>query len=173
VNLKDFDGEVRRLKEIYNGAWEANWGFVPMTDRELEQMARDMRPVLVPELTLIAEIKGEPIAMSITVPDANPAIKLANGYFTKFGLPLGLVRMATHLKKTNRCRLIALGIKPGYRRRGIDGMITYETYKRGTALGFTWCEVSWTLEDNDLINRSIEVFGGKKYKTWRIYETAV
>jgi GNAT superfamily N-acetyltransferase len=172
VNLKDFDGEVRRLKEIYNAAWEKNWGFVPMTDRELEQMARDLRSIIVPELCMIVELKGEAIAMSITVPDANVALKAVNGRLTTFGIPIGLVKMATQLKKIHRLRTIALGIKPGYRRRGIDGLITFETMKRGLERGFEWCEVSWTLEDNDLINRVIENFGAKKYKTWRLYEVS-
>ncbi len=173
VRLNDFEGEIRILKDVYNAAWEKNWGFVPITDREIEQMARDLRPIIVPELSMVAEVNGEAIAMSITVPDANQAIKLANGRLTTYGLPIGLARMLGGLKKIKRLRFIALGIKAGYRRRGIDAVITFDTMRKALELGFQFCEISWTLEDNHLVNRAIEVFGGKKYKTWRLYESPV
>src|SRR5690242_8254622 len=93
VNLKDFEGEVRRLKEIYNAAWEKNWGFVPMTEREFDHLAREMKPMVVQDLLLIAEVKGEPVAFSMTLPDANIALKAAGGRLTTFGLPIGLAKL--------------------------------------------------------------------------------
>lgn len=172
VKLKDFDAEIRRIKDIYNDAWEKNWGFVPMTEREIEQMARDLKPIVVPELTMIAEVNGEPIAMSLALPDANQALKPLDGRLTTWGLPIGLFKLLGGLKKIDRLRLVALGVRSGYRRRGIDAVMTYDTMRKGIELGYKWCEISWTLEDNDLINRSIEVFGGKRTKTWRLYEVA-
>jgi hypothetical protein len=93
VNLKKFDQEVALIKTIYNAAWEKNWGFVPMTEHEFDHLARDMKQIVRPELLLIAEVKGEPVAFSMTIPDANEALKAANGRLTTFGLPIGLAKL--------------------------------------------------------------------------------
>ena len=169
ANMKDWDNEVRRIKEIYNAAWEKNWGFVPMTDREFAHLAKDLKMILIPELTLIAEVKGEAVAFAITLPDANQAIKVANGKLTTFGLPIGLATMLLKLKKTKSGRLAILGIKQGFRKRGLDSVMMLDTLQNAQKLGWTHGEISWTLEDNTLVNRAIEVFGGKKYKTYRVY----
>jgi GNAT superfamily N-acetyltransferase len=173
VRMKDFESEVRIIKGIYNAAWEKNWGFVPMTEREFDHMAREMRAIVRPELLLIAEVKGEPVAFSMTVPDANAALKAANGRLTTFGLPVGLVKMVLAARKLKRLRLITLGIKEGYRRRGLDAILYLDTLRTARELGYSGGEISWTLEDNHLVNRAIESMGGRKSKTYRIYERAL
>ncbi len=169
ANMKDWDNEVRKIKEIYNAAWEKNWGFVPMTDREFDHLAKDLKMILIPELTLLAEVKGEAVAFAITLPDANQAIKLANGKLTTFGLPIGLAKMLLKLKKIKTGRLAILGIKTGFRKRGLDSVLMLDTFLAAQKLGWTGGEISWTLEDNSLVNRAIEIFGAKKYKTYRVY----
>ncbi|MCI0572212.1 MAG: N-acetyltransferase [Myxococcaceae bacterium] len=173
VNMKDFETEVRRIKEIYNSAWEKNWGFVPMTEREFDHMAREMRAIVRPELILIAEVKGEPVAFSMTLPDANFALKAANGRLTTFGLPIGLVKMLLAAQKIRRLRLITLGIKEGFRRRGLDAILYLDTLRTARELGYSGGEISWTLEDNQLVNRAIESMGGRRSKTYRLYERAL
>jgi len=170
VNLKDFDNEVRRIKDIYNSAWEKNWGFVPMTEAEFDQLAREMKPLVVAQLLLIAEVKGEPVAFSMTLPDANSALKAAGGRLTTFGLPIGLVKLVLASRKIKRLRLVTLGIKEGFRRRGIDAILYLDTLRTARQLGYSGGEISWTLEDNHLVNRAIESMGGRKYKTYRLYE---
>ncbi len=172
LNLKDFDAEVRRIKEIYNSAWDQNWGFVPVTDHEFDHFAREMRPLVVPELVLLAEVANQPVAFSMTIPDANLALKAANGRLTHFGLPTGLIRLWLASRKIKRVRLITLGIKEGFRKRGIDAVLYLETLKTARALGYTGGEISWTLEDNQLVNRAIELMGGRRYKTYRLYQRA-
>jgi len=169
ANLKDWDNEVRRIKDIYNAAWEKNWGFVPMTDKEFDALGKELKMVLNPEMVLFAEVKGEPVAFCITVPDANQAIKKANGRLTTFGLPIGLVKMLLELKRIKWGRLIALGIKKEYRKRGIDSLLVKETFEAAKRLGWAGGEISWTLEDNDMVNRAIEVFGATRSKTYRVY----
>jgi GNAT superfamily N-acetyltransferase len=173
VNLKKFEEEVRLIKGIYNAAWEKNWGFVPMTEREFDHLARDMKQIVRPELLLIAEVKGEPVAFSMTIPDANEALKVANGRLTTFGLPIGLVKLLLASKKIRRLRLITLGIKEGYRRRGLDAILYLDTLRTAHQLGYEGGEISWTLEDNHLVNRAIESMGGKRSKTHRVYERAL
>ena len=170
VNLRRFDEEVARIKEVYNAAWEQNWGFVPMTEPEFDKLARDLRQLVKPELAMIAESQGEPIAFSLTVPDWNQALKKVNGRLTTFGLPVGLAKLLWYQRKIDRVRLMALGVKTGWRRRGIDAVLVVETIRRTHQLGYEGGEVSWTLEDNDLINRAIEAAGCKRTKCYRMYE---
>ncbi len=169
ANMKDWDNEVKRIKDIYNDAWEKNWGFVPMTDKEFDHLAKDLKMILIPEMTLIAEVKGEPVAFAITLPDANQAIKHAKGRLTSFGLPIGLVKMLLAMKKIRFGRLAILGIRQGFRKRGLDAVLMGDTFLNGRKLGWYGGEIGWTLEDNDMVNRAIELFGAKKYKTYRIY----
>jgi GNAT superfamily N-acetyltransferase len=173
VNLSRFEEEVALIKTIYNAAWEKNWGFVPMTDREFDHLARDMKQIVRPELLLIAEVKGEPVAFSMTIPDANEALKEARGRLTTFGLPIGLFKVLTASKKIRRLRLITLGIKEGYRRRGLDAILYLDTLRTARQLGYEGGEISWTLENNHLVNRAIESMGGKRSKTHRVYERSL
>ena len=173
VRLADYEQEVRRIKDIYNAAWEKNWGFVPFTEKEFDHLAKDLKQMVVPDLLLIAEVKGEPVAFSMTIPDANIAFKAAGGRLTHYGLPIGLVKLVLAARKIKRLRLVTLGIKAGYRRRGIDAILYLDTLRTARQLGYTGGEISWTLEDNDLVNRAIESMGGRKYKTYRLYERAL
>jgi GNAT superfamily N-acetyltransferase len=173
IKMDDFAAEVRRVKEIYNAAWEDNWGFVPMTDHEFDHIAKEMKAVLRPELVLIAEVKGEPVAFSMTIPDANFALKAAGGRLTKWGLPIGLIKLLLASRRIRRLRLITLGIKEGFRKRGIDAVLYLDTISTAKRLGYSGGEISWTLEDNHLVNRAIEMMGGKKTKTYRIYQRGV
>jgi GNAT superfamily N-acetyltransferase len=173
LDLRSYPAEVARIKGIYNSAWERNWGFVPMSDAEFDRLARDLRPILRPELCLIAEDQGEPVAFSLTVPDVNQALRHAGGRLTRFGLPLGLASLLWHQRRVRRVRLMALGVKEGWRRRGLDAVMVVESIRRTDRLGYEGGEVSWTLEDNDLINRAIEGTGARRHRVWRVYEAAV
>jgi GNAT superfamily N-acetyltransferase len=170
ARMKDFDAEAARIKEVYNAAWEKNWGFVPMTSAEFDKLARDLRQMIAPELAIIAEHRGEPIAFSLTVPDYNQALKKVGGRLTSFGIPIGLAKLVWHARKIDKLRLIALGVKQGWRRRGVDAVLIVETIRRADRLGYAGGEVSWTLEDNDLINRAIEASGCTRTKVYRVYE---
>jgi GNAT superfamily N-acetyltransferase len=173
IRMDDFAAEVRRVKEIYNAAWEDNWGFVPMTDHEFDHIAKEMKTVLRPELVLIAEVKGEPVAFSMTLPDANYALKAAGGRLTRWGLPIGLIKLLLASRRIRRLRLITLGIKEGFRKRGIDAVLYLDTISTAKRLGYSGGEISWTLEDNHLVNRAIEMMGGKRTKTYRVYQRAI
>ncbi|HWV37940.1 MAG TPA: N-acetyltransferase [Vulgatibacter sp.] len=173
VNLSDFDAEVRRIKEIYNAAWEKNWGFVPFTDAEFAHVAKDMRSFVRPELLLIAEVREEPVAFVMTLPDINQALARVGGRLTTFGLPIGLAKLLWWSRKIDNLRLITLGVKEPYRKRGIDALLYIDSLAAARKLGFKSCDISWILEDNVLTNRSIQLMGGKRYKTFRVYEDEV
>jgi len=166
LDLKDFDNEVDRLREIYNSAWEKNWGFVPMTDREFVHMAKDLKSIVDPDFAIIAEIDGDPVGFSLALPDINQALKKINGRL----LPFGILKLLWYMKKIDAIRVITLGVKKSYRKLGIEGLFYHETFRRGLEKGYQMGEFSWVLEDNVLMNRGIENLGAKVYKRYRIYE---
>jgi len=169
INLKKIAEESLRIRAIYNQAWQKNWGFVPFTEAESEHMAREMKPLLEPEGTLIAEVGDEPVAFVIAVPDINVALRHINGRLTWFGLPIGLLKLLYYRTKIRTGRLVALGVVEKYRGAGIAEKLVLqvrdEVFNRGSI-----AEFSMTLEDNYLVNRFIEALGAKRYKTYRIYQ---
>jgi hypothetical protein len=170
LDMKKFGEEVEILKQIYNDAWSTNWGFVPMTDEEFRHMAKDLKPVVDPRVVLIAEKNGEPVAFSLALPDFNQALKKINGRLLPFGLPLLLY----HSRHITQVRVLALGIaKKVQNWNGLGAALYYESFRRGVAAGYRTCEFSWTLETNDLINRSMQLFGAEIYKRYRVYQKAI
>jgi GNAT superfamily N-acetyltransferase len=172
INLKDVEGEGKRIRTIYNQAWQKNWGFVPFTEAEIDHMAKEMKPLLVPPATLIAEIGDQPIGFVIAVPDINVALRHINGRLTTFGLPIGLLKLLYYRLKTRTGRLVALGVVEKYRRAGIAEMLVLHVMDEAFKRGFTG-ELSMTLEDNVMVNRFIESMGAAKYKTYRIYSRSI
>ncbi|MBX6365760.1 MAG: N-acetyltransferase [Gemmatimonadetes bacterium] len=166
LDLSDFDAEVARIKEIYNSAWERNWGFVPMTDAEFDHMARALKPVVEPRLVLIAEVRGEPVGFAIGLPDFNQVLKRINGRL----LPFGLIKLLWYRRKIDEARVITLGLKPGFRKMGIDAMLYLRLFQEGPKVGIPRAECSWILEDNWDMRRGLERMGARVYKTYRVYE---
>ena len=172
-NLKNFRAEAGRLREIYNDAWKENWGFVPFTEKEFEFMAKELKQLVVPEFTLIAEVGDEPVGFILCVPDINVALRKINGRLTRYGIPIGLTKLLYHKTRIRTARLIALGVKPKYRRGGIAELLVLRIIEDAMIRrGFTG-ELSMTLEDNHLINRFLAAIGAKKYKTYRIYQRSL
>jgi GNAT superfamily N-acetyltransferase len=168
-NLKHLDDEAGRIREIYNEAWKENWGFVPFTEAEFQFMARELKQLVIPEFTLIAEVNHEPVGFILCVPDINVALKQINGRLTTFGLPIGLTKLLYHKKRLRTARLIALGVKPKYRRGGIAEMLVLRIIEDAMIQrGYTG-ELSMTLENNHLINRFLFAIGARRYKTYRIF----
>ena len=169
INLRDFGNEVQRVKDIYNKAWQNNWGFVPMTDDEFRYTARSLKQVVDPELALIAELEGEPVAFILGLPDVNQALIHLKGRL----FPFGLIKLLWHTKvrnKINGARILTMGVIPEYQRRGIDLMLYAEVFQRGPKKGYYWGEMSWILETNTLMRSAAEAIGGEIYKRYRIVE---
>lgn len=169
ANLKKLEEESARLREIYNAAWRNNWGFVPFTPNEFTFMAHELKPIVDPDYTLIAEVDGEPAGFLLCVPDINVAIRHANGRLTKFALPIGLAKLLYHKRRIKTVRLVALGIVPQYRRHGIaERLVLRAMEKAMIERGFTG-ECSLVLENNVMMNRFLDAIGAQRYKTYRIY----
>ena len=172
-NLKNIREESRRLREIYNQAWKKNWGFVPFTEAEFEFMTHELKQLVIPEFTLIAEIGDEPVGFILCVPDINVALRHINGRLTTFGLPIGLVKLLYHKSRTRTARLIALGVIEKYRRNGIAEMLVLRIIEDAMIKRGITGELSMTLEDNFMINRFLEAIGAHRYKTYRIYSKSI
>jgi hypothetical protein len=166
IQLRRFDEELKIVKEIYNQAWSKNSGFVPMTDEELNLTAKELKPLVVSELILFAYWGKDPVAFSVSLPDYNEVLKHLNG---KIGL-LGAIKFLYYSKKIHKIRVMLLGVKRDFQKKGVEGLLYIETFKRGNKKGYHTAECSWILEENVLMQHGIEAMGGNRYKTYRIYE---
>jgi GNAT superfamily N-acetyltransferase len=170
INMKDFWADVWRFRDIYNKAWEANWGFVPMTDAEFVKLAKDLKLIVDPDLVWFAEdSEGQPVGASLALPDVNQALAKINGRL----FPLGLLKLLYYKRHIVGVRVLAMGVIPEYRRRGVDVVFYWRTYSEGTKKGHTWGEFSWILEDNEPMKEAAAMIGAKPYKVYRIYERAL
>lgn len=170
IDMHHLDRDIRIIKDIYNSAWEKNWGFVPMTEKEADLFAKKLRPFVIPELILIAEVKGKPVGVILTVPDINQVLKRLNG---RLGI-VGMLKFIYYKNKINGLRTMVGGVLKEYRNTGVIAALYYETEINARKIKrIQWCELGWNLEDNDLINRFDEAIGGKIYKKYRIYEMRI
>lgn len=167
--------DIRIVMDVFNDAWSDNWGFVPMTEKELIKWARDVRLILMPELTKITFIDGEPAAVSLGLPDLNALIKDFHGQLLPGGIFKLLWRLRVRGPKTGR--LVVLGIRKKWRhvRRyaGLSAFLYVEMNRAAHLLGMKGGELGWTLEDNAAINAGIRLMGGRIYKKYRVYERAI
>lgn len=172
INMKIYDEEVAKVKLLYNEAWSKNWGFVPMTDGEFDQLADELHDILDPDLTYIAEKDGKTVGFSITLPDLNEPLLKA---YPKPNSPewwtmLKLVWNWKVLKKVSWVRVLVLGVIPEYRTLGIDALFYYKSAQAAIKKGMKMAEMSWILDNNDKMNRPIIAMGAEVYKTYRFYE---
>jgi GNAT superfamily N-acetyltransferase len=168
-DMRNLPAESVRLRRIYNEAWRDNWGFVPFTEAEFVHLTAEMKPLLRGDFTAVAEIDGDPIGFVIGLPDINIALQKINGRLTTFGIPIGLAKLLYHKWRLKKARLIAMGVRPQFRKLGVSEMLVLRVMEEGMVkCGFA-AELSMTLENNIMVNRFIEAIGATRYKTYRIY----
>jgi GNAT superfamily N-acetyltransferase len=170
LRMHDFQAEVDRFLHLYNEAWEANLGFVPMTEAEIRQIGQELRFILNPDFVFFAEKEGQAIGIALAVPNLNEVlIRVKCGRL----LPFGLFRILQGKRKIKSLRIVALGILPPYRRTGLDFLLAAHLYRAATKKNITQAEASWILENNDLMNRAIARVGGRVYRKHRLYTMPV
>jgi len=169
VSLKNLYNEMAIIKELYNASWKKNWGFSPMTNREMDLIAKQMKNFAQPEMVLLAFYDGKPAGLSITLPDINQVLRHLNG---KLGLP-GIIKFLYYRRRITGARALVFGFKEEYRRLGLPVLLFYETEKFMRLKRYQWCELSWNLEDNRLINNFDKELGGEVYKRYRVYEMSI
>jgi GNAT superfamily N-acetyltransferase len=167
MSKRDMAAEVRRFSDVYNEAWGRNWGFVPMTDAEVEYHAKLLKQVIHEDWAFMAEKDGEVIGAALTLPDINQVMAKLNGRL----LPFGWAKFLLGKRKIDQLRVFALGVKHAYRHTGIAAGLYLkhlETAARpGTIEGG---EMGWILETNEPMNRAMEGMGGEVVKRYRLYE---
>jgi GNAT superfamily N-acetyltransferase len=169
MNLKNFNEELERARQVYNNAWEKNWGFVPWTEEEFSSLAQRMKSLFLPETSVIAEVKGKPVGILIAVPDYNQVLKRMKG---KMNLP-GIIKFLWYRNKIDVLRLMVMGVAKEYRKRGIEIALYWEAFLGALEKGYKKCEISWVLEDNILTRRAAEMMGAQLYKKYRLYQQKI
>ncbi len=166
IDLRHFTEEIRVLHTIYHRAWAQNWGFVPMTEAEVDLLARTLRLVADPRLCLIAELENRPVGFALALPDYNQALRHMNGRL----FPFGFLKFLWYRRRIDALRILLLGTNPDVRVRGLDAMLYLKLWQDVPAYGYRLVECSWILEDNWAMQRGLERMGARIYKTYRIFE---
>lgn len=170
INLKDFKVEVDKILSIYNDAWEANTGFVPMTENEFRYLAKDLKMILDKDFCSIAEHNGQVIGFALAIPDINQVLKtIRRGRL----FPFGIFKLLLGLKKINYVRVIALGVIDSYRKKGIEACFYASIIEKAMQKNIRGGEASWILENNELMNNGLRKLNANVYKRYRIYEKAI
>ncbi len=168
ADMKKLHRELSIFRDVYNSSWKDNWGFVPITPEEVDVMAAQLKSVLVPELTIIAESAGEPVGFLGIVPDMNQVLRVLRGRLT----PLGIAKALYRSRKIDTIRLMLLGVKEQWRGRGVEALMIKKGFEgiKSFKDKYKQIEFSWILEDNLPIIYISEMIGGSVYKKYRIYE---
>lgn len=172
VNMDDYDNDVGKLFEVYNAAWEDNWGFAPMPEVEIRHMAKQFKQIIRPEWVFGLETDdGTVVAVCVTLPDMNlPMRKVRSGRL----LPFGWYPLLTERKKVSKARVWALGIRPDYQHLALGPLLYREIVDRLAADPYiTESEGGWTLATNHRINNQLEGMGARVSKVWRLYQKPV
>jgi GNAT superfamily N-acetyltransferase len=166
MRKRDLRAEVDRFLEVYNEAWERNWGFVPLTDEEVRHYAKELKPILDENWAFIAEKDGETVGAALTLPDYNQVLKHLDGRL----LPIGWAKALYWRRKINRVRVFALGVKAKHQHAGVAAKLYTEHFDSAARTPQKGGEMGWILETNKSMNRAMEGMGGKIVSTYRLFE---
>lgn len=169
IDMSRFPDEVALVKRLFNAGWERNWGAVPLTDREVDHLAGQLKPLVVPDLVVFAEHEGQPIGFAAAVPDFNVALR-ANPSGRLFP---GILKVLWASRRITRLRVMLLGVLPEWQGRAVDAVLYRHIWENGRAKGYDWAEAGWILEDNHSIINGLTRMGFEVYKTYRVYERPI
>jgi GNAT superfamily N-acetyltransferase len=161
-----FMEDVKMFLSLYNCSLVNTWGFVPMTSGEVEHMAEGLRFLIVPEMTVAAEIDGQVVGVAFGLPDYNPRIKKIDGRL----FPFGFIRLLRNKRAIKKIRMISTNVVPEYQRYGVGLVLMQGLVPKALEWGLQEAEFSWVLESNSLSYGSLKKGGAKIAKTYRIYD---
>lgn len=170
LNTKDWSNEVARIKGLYNSAWDKNWGFVPFTDLEFKHLAEGLKMLVDTDFAFIAEEGNEPVGFSISLPDIN---EITKSFKKGRLLPFNVIKLLLNKKKVRNVRILAAGVKEGYRQKGIDAIFFGKNIVEAKKRNLDGGEASWILESNGPMRRAAEKLNGELYKTYRLYKKSL
>jgi GNAT superfamily N-acetyltransferase len=166
MRKRDMQAEISRFLEVYDAAWERNWGFVPLEEAEVRHYADQLRPLLDENWAFVAEKDGETIGAALTLPDYNQVLKKMNGRL----LPIGWLKFLLGRRSIDRVRVFALGVKREWQHTGVAARfyeLHFDAAERTPQKGG---EMGWILESNTSMNRAMEGMGGTVVRKYRVYE---
>jgi GNAT superfamily N-acetyltransferase len=167
LRKKDLQAELDRFLEIYNIAWSTNWAFVPISREEMEQTAKELKPILDEDWLMACDTpEGETVGIALTIPDVNQVFKRMNGRV----LPLGWLKFLWYKPRVDRVRVGFLGVRPEYQHTGIAAAMYAEHFRQAARKPQDGGEMGWILESNEAMNRGMEAMGGRVVKRYRVYE---
>ncbi len=168
LNMKRFREDLRIVMDIYRECWCENWGFVPITAREFDGLAQEMKMMLVPSMAPVVEFNGVPVAFGVALPDANMGIARGGGKL----LPTILALKVPPFKvKIDRVRVMLMGVKKEFRGRGLEALIVDSMVRESHRLGMARGELSWVLENNIPMRAILEKeIKADIYKRYRIFQ---
>lgn len=162
---RHLEREKAVVSRIFAEAWDRNWGHVALSRSEFDRLTAQLKGVVVPELSLVAELHGEPVGMTLSTWDVNEAIKKIDGRL----FPFGAIRLLWNLKRTDRFRLILMGVLERYRNMGIHIALIADVMRNAVRLGFAEAEMSLVVETNAPMLAVFKSVRAERSKTWRIY----
>lgn len=166
VKMRRFDEEVHTIINLSNRSIINNWGYSPVTEAEVQAMARDLKPVIHPQGVIFAEdAEGNPIGFAIAIPDVNVLLRGLNGRL----FPWGWLKLLTGIKRLRRYRMFALGVIPEYHGRAVDSLL-YRALYESLYTPDIWVEINYVLEDNYPMNNAIAKLNGKPLRRYRVYQ---
>ncbi|MCC6891165.1 MAG: hypothetical protein IT536_21785 [Hyphomicrobiales bacterium] len=168
IDRKRFAPEVRAFLGIYNESMRGMWGHVPLSEAEVQHAARGLKHLLVPDLTVLALVDGQPVAAVLGLLDYGPVIKAIDGRL----FPFGFLRLLWRRRAIRQFRIVSANVVPHLQNWGLGLMMLVDLYYRAEAWGMEACEFSWVFESNHLSRASLEKGGARKYKTYRLYDFA-
>jgi len=166
MRKRDMEAEIGRFLEVYNAAWERNWGFVPLTEEEVRHYAKDLKPILDENWAFIAEKDGEVVGAALTLPDYNQVLVHLGGRL----LPIGWAKALWYRRKINRVRVFALGVKREWQHAGIAAKFYEMHFDSAERTPQKGGETGWILENNNAMNRAMEGMGGRIVRKYRVFE---
>ncbi len=167
--VNNIEPALNLIRQVYNDAWSKNWDFAPMTDAEIENLARQLKPLIIPDFISMVLYKGEIAAMSIGLPDYHQVLRKMNGRL----FPFGWLTFQIEKRRINQARLWTLGVMRKFRNLGFDALLYYDSIMAARKHGFKRGELSMILEDNVPIIRPITNLGARIVKTYRVYQRPV
>lgn len=172
VRRKQLGEDAAIMLDIFNDAWQNNWGFVPLVAVEWEETVRTLAKLMPDDYIQIAEYDGEPVAFIVALPNLNEAIRDLGGKLLPFGWAKLLWRLKVRHPRTARIPL--MGVRQSFQHSRLGPTLAFmviDAVRRAMhARGVKNVEMGWILEDNDGMRNIIETIGGQAYKRYRVYE---
>ncbi len=175
MDKKNFPQDVALIRDIINDAWAENWGFVPMNEAEVEEIASLVKVFLKHDALVIGEYDGEPIGVAMMPPNINECARDLNGKLFPFGIAIFLWRLTVSGVRSGRLALV--GVRRKYWSSPVGAivalMMIQTCQKSDFARKAETGELSWVLDSNERVKAVIAQFGATVSKRYRIFEKAL